>query len=62
MSTKEQLWTVRKALRAAFDAGFEASGEGYNGEYLHPTTKYPECNDERFERFLEASGLLDFKR
>jgi hypothetical protein len=39
-------------LRAAFDAGFEASSEGYNGEYLHSRHSYPECNDDKFADFL----------
>lgn len=41
-----------QALREAFDAGFEASGEGYNGEYLRLGTDYPACNDRYFAEFL----------
>ena len=48
----EQREPTRVELRAAYEAGFEASGEGYNGEYLGPKVDYPACLDKGFAEWL----------
>lgn len=50
---------TREDLKQAFQAGFEASGEGHNGEYvdraLRPPEAYRELIEEMFSRWLERS-------
>lgn len=48
----EQREPTRVELRAAYEAGFEASGEGWNGEYLGPKVEYPACLDKGFAEWL----------
>lgn len=51
--TNEQLEAIE---RRAFQAGFECSGEGWNGEYVGPTARLElkEDLDQRF-RYYKAS-------
>jgi hypothetical protein len=50
--TPEMVETVK---RKAFEAGFEASGEGWNGEYMPPKAKYNEAMNRMFAEYLSQT-------
>jgi hypothetical protein len=41
-------------LFAAFLAGFDASGEGFNGEWLHERYRSPKALEERLRPVFDA--------